>query len=496
MNKILSRNEFSNEFERYKKDERVDEGLIQFFKSFFKKDWDKINSKNAFIKSELERIDKSLDGFSMLKRSNYDACATFRQSLCDFANDLLDSKLDELEKEQKKDSKSVLKKIVIGLDDDKESDDKKDEGEKDENIDSIVGEGTVRDKALIEKLKNSAKEINDAIANNPSIAPWANTMKRMITNVINDAIIAKSDADDKEEIQKALDAKKKDDEEWLKNQNNLNYKTEKEKISSLEKARERILTSIGVTPLKGVDGNKAYKQLKQEFDNMYKELDAKFSNVSEAKKSNTFMDEIDEIIKNDFHFGFKNIVEIIKNNYKEVKTLPKTKDIISIYFKELDNIYKSIKKINKNKEDVFADVPGDAMQAMYAALAITVAYGITGLKDFVSKDNLDLIARCCIEKDATLGYSFPLVDEKDPKIGTIYVAIMGKLQEGKDEAGIFKDSTETKNLLNVFKKNIQGLYNLILKTVESLKKKKEEQDEKESKALKEKEKMENNKKEK
>lgn len=488
MSKILSRDEFGIEVTKFNNGEKINEGLLQFLKSFFKQDWKDIKSKNSALKTELEKIDKSLDGFTMLKRSNYDACAQFRQALCDFANDLLDGKLEELE-----DGKS-LKKVVMGIADDKDKMEHK--IKQSPELTSILGKNSIKSKALREKLQDSAKAVEDVISKNSAIAPWANAMKRSVKNLINDVIIQKSDDDDKENLKKALDKKRKEDEKWLKEQNVDGFKTQEEKIKELEKFREKTLTDISVTPLKGMDGNKAIDTLISEFNKMIEPLkDALKMNESieynendelnEAKK-NKLIDVIKDGIKNDNHFGFAKIIEIIDNNYDN-KSNPKKNDLIRLYMKELADIYSRIEGLHK----IFDNVPSDAIQAMFVGIAYSVAYGLIGDKhgnDFLTDDVKELLARCCIEKDATIGYSFPLVNDKKPEIGTIYVSLMNQLKQAKDEAGIFN---EHKDLLATFKKNIEKLFNEILDSAKKIKEENEKQKEKEAEALKKKEEEEN-----
>ena len=109
MKAILSYNDFSNDVEKYRNGESVNEGLLQFLKSLFRQDWSDIQSDNKSLKDGLERIDRKLDGYTMLKRSNFDACHKFRQALCDFANQLLEVKFEELENGR------ALKKVVMGV---------------------------------------------------------------------------------------------------------------------------------------------------------------------------------------------------------------------------------------------------------------------------------------------------------------------------------------------------------------------------------------------
>lgn len=501
MNMILNRDEFVLEIDKFNRGDEVNEGLFQFLKSFFKRDWKDIKSNNVALKNALEDIDKSLDGFTVLKRSNYDACSQFRQALCDFANDLLDGKLEELE-----DGKS-LKKVVMGVGSDEDK--MKTKMNQSEELTSILGKNSIKSKSLREKLQDSAEAVDNVIKSNIAIAPWANAMKRSVKNLINDIIIQKSDDDDKETIEKAVANKKKEDEKWLKKQNDLGFKSQDEKIKEIEDERKKTLENIGITPLKNVDGEKALVQLKGEFDKLIKPLikESLDNNdvelITEAHKS---IKTLQKMFENDKNFGFPEIIKIFTDDASKFKNIATSnydkkdsedddkfisriqKRVINIYFGELNEIYNKIKTLKRTVS--FKDVPGDAIQAMYAGIALAVGYGLTGKtfeNYFLSEDTLNLMTKCCIEKDATIGYSFPLLDDKKPDEGTIFVGLMKVLSDAKNETGIFNKKTDAK-LLNNFKTNISTLFKKILKNAEEIKEKDKEQKEKEAEALKKKEK--------
>lgn len=500
---IVNREEFGKEANKYVRGEEVNEGLLQFLKSFLKKDWQDIKSKNSLLKDELEKIDGKLEGFTIVKRSNFDACTRYRQALCDFANDLLDGKLEELEKN------NSLKKVVMGISDDEDK--MKSKLKNSPELESIIGRNSIRDKSLNDKLNDSANALDEIVKSTPQIAQWASAMKRSVKNLINDIIISKSDSDDKEAIQKAVDNKKKEDEKYLKQIDDLEFKTQKEKIKELEDSRKDALTKMGVTPYTKSSGKDAAKDLKDEFFSIIKpiigeSLITKYdfnSIINEGYKS---ISTLQKKVENDSYFGLPKIIEaFIDSDFNDVKNYYEQNDdeddddfverikkrVVNIYFKELNDIYDRITEVAK--EDSFNDVPGDAVQAMYMGLALAVGYGLTGKSCetfFLSDENMDLMTRCCIESDATIGYSFPLVDEKNPKLGTIFVALMGILANAKNENKVFNVKTDAK-LLEAFKKNMATLFKKITDKAGELKKEAEEQREKEADALKKKEEQEN-----
>lgn len=527
MTKILNRDEFGVEISKYRKGEEINEGLFQFLKSFLKEDWANIKSKNSAIKTKLEEIDRGLDSYTLVKRSNFDACNQYRQALCDFANAVFDQKMNELEKE-----KESLKKVVGNeYDDDFEND----YTPTNKNILSLMGKKGCKDKAMEEKVSDAADAISDVLSKNSAIKSWATALKRGIMNVINDAVIASADASDEEK--ENIENKIKDDEKEVKQkleQENKEEQAEQDKeIKALEKQRQDGLKAAGVTDiLKGMDGTKATTQLKGEYDKLVKPLISSKSGSTSTTSSTSeriiynnpnleYITEghqkIEKLVKyfeSDKHFGFPKIIDVLgddssvdfasiaRNNYKKKDDESDEdfanrikKKVINIYFQELNVLYGGIDEFNKG--DVLKEVPCDAIQAMFAGLALGVGYGLVGDSDkkkfFTNDANIEIMARCCIATDATVGYSFPLVDEKKPDDGTVFVYLLGQLSNEENKHGVFSKKSDTK-LLNSFKENMKKLYDMIIKKVEDLKKEADEENEKKSKEADAKEKAEEDKK--
>ena len=112
------------------------------------------------------------------------------------------------------------------------------------------------------------------------------------------------------------------------------------------------------------------------------------------------------------------------------------------------------------------DVPSDAIQAMFVGLSQTIIYALTDEKIDAHKDVLNLLARCAIDSDKTLGYGLPPMDENKPEAGNIFTTLMQTLKDAKDEKGVFGDD---KDVLNKFKQNISSIFDSIIKMVEKLK---------------------------
>lgn len=474
MNAILNYDEFSSEISKYQSGERVDEGLLQFLKSMFRQDWGEIQSDSKALKDGLEKIDRKLDGYTMMKRSNFDACHKFRQALCDFANQLLEVKLGELE------GGKELKKVVMGIasDEDKLKAKMKSSSE-------IINTDAIKDKAMREKLQDAESEVDSIIKKYGVISAWAKAMKRGVKSLINDIIIAKSEADDKEVIQQALDKQKKEDEELLKQINNDAQKEQQELIKELEKFRKDTIIKLGATSFEGADGTTAINRLTDEFAKVITEIKNDSGKLLESVSTPKIDRIMDIVSKNDDYFAINKVIELIKNNYKKAS---ERKDYTKAYFNICSVLFEKVKK--ENTKRVFKEVPSNAIQAMLIGLSFTVGYGLLNegnRNKLMTDDVLDLITRCCISKDATIGYSFPLVDEKKPDKGTIFqflVVSLSKFTNGGDVDKAFDtlDATVKTN----FKNNIKNLIKKILDNAEDIKTKAEEERQKKLEELKKK----------
>lgn len=498
--KILNRDEFVIQVDKFNNDEEINEGLFQFLKSFFKKDWKDIKSNNSSLKDELEKIDKGLDGYTTLKRSNYDACTQFRQALCDFANDLLDSKFDEMENHKKR----PLKKVIMGIDD--EEDRVKNKIEQSPELTSILGNNSIKSKALRDNLQNSAEAVEDVIKKYPAIAPWATAMKRSVRNLINNAIIAQSDADDKEDIEKAVAKNQQSIDNQIEEENAEASKKQEEKLKAIADERTKTLTDIGVTPLQNVDGGKAITQLTNDFNTLVKDLSGKLEkykiklleSISYNVLNEGLVTDVKEFIDGDKTFGLNKIITafIEKYNKQKKKGLSKERnELMQIYIKELNACYAAVDEIAKDKNK-FKEVTGDSIQAMYVGFAYAIAYGILTktypFDELFTDDVFNLLARCAISSDETIGYGFPLMDEKKPDDGNIFAAVIeqmknsdGKYFTTKDDSG--KDIKDNE-LINQFKTKIDELYKKIIENAKKIKEEAEKEKEKELKELERKEK--------
>ena len=150
--------------------------------------------------------------------------------------------------------------------------------------------------------------------------------------------------------------------------------------------------------------------------------------------------------------------------------------------------------VNKIVEDgkKLKETPSDAVQALYIGLSKLIQAAYLTNDGKLSDDTLELLARCAIDKDKTLGYGLPLIDPKKPKTGNVFVAITSTLTK-IDENGEVGKTINDKETLNRFRKNVIKMFDDIRKKAEELKGEREKEDEKEAKKAEEDAKKENKK---
>ena len=486
-NHILKRDAYISEVYSHKDKNEINEGIFDFFKTLMKKEWQDVKSKDTNIKTKLEEVDKGLNGFTLIKMKKAGACATIRQSLADFANTLWDAKQKEL------DDGNKLQRMLMGLKDKEEiSDKEKEQIEKAGNVSKFMRQFDIKDKALVDKLKNYEKKITEVCQGDPDLTRWSNILKDEIRNIVNDMVIAEyekisgEEKSAKEKIENAKEKIKKQEEEKKKQTEKKNKEEEKKQqdaLKQIEKDREKVLSSVGVKPLKGQTGDKAIDTLTSAFDKISldvlgDELDKKLSEnhkysflnmLNESEEKKELSDEIKKVLGGDVYFGLNTLEKNEKLDDKSVK-------IIVSEIKVVFNALKKLTSDSKFKESI-KDVPSDAIQAMFVGLSQTIIYALTDEKIDAHKDVLNLLARCAIDSDKTLGYGLPPMDENKPEAGNIFTTLMQTLKDAKDEKGVFGDD---KDVLNKFKQNISSIFDSIVKMAEKLKSDRKKKDEQEA----------------
>ena len=94
---------------------------------------------------------------------------------------------------------------------------------------------------------------------------------------------------------------------------------------------------------------------------------------------------------------------------------------------------------------------------MMVALSNAIIYGFVGDEKFNIKGNtnvLELLTKCAIDSDATIGFNLPLLDAKKPENGNLFVSIMNQFRESEvnpDEIKNIVDATSEKERILVLK---------------------------------------------
>lgn len=476
-NYILKRDTYISEVYSHKDNNEINEGIFDFFKTLMKKEWQDVKSKDTNIKTKLEEVDRGLSGFTLIKMKKAGACATIRQSLADFANTLWEAKQKEL------DDGNKLQRMLMGLKDKGDVSDKEEEQiKKAGTVSKYMRQFDIKDKALVDKLKNYEKKITEVCQGDPDLTRWSNILKDEIRNIVNDMVIAEyekisgEEKSAKKKIEKAKKKIKEQEKEKKKQTEEENKKAEKKQqdaLKQIEKDREKVLSSVGVKPLKGQSGDKSVSTLMSAFNDISSEILGEsykysFKNMlNEKEEKKGLSDDIKKVLGGDVYFGLKELENKDDIDDKKLKIIISE---IKVVFDALDKLISSDSELKKS----IKDVPSDAIQAMFVGISQTIIYALTDEDIKQHKDILNLLARCSIKSDKTLGYGLPSMKDDE---GNIFTVLMQTLKDAKDGKGIFKDDTD---LLNKFKQNITDIFDAIVKTAEDLKKKQKKKDEKEA----------------
>lgn len=486
-NYIKSRDTFIKEEYSKISQEELNEGIFDFFKTLAKNEWKSIKSKNTEILKELEKNDRELTGFTLIKLKKAGKCTQIRQALCDFANTLWEAKEKELEDGDK------LQRMLMGLKDKGEISDKEEEQiKKAGTVSKYLKQFDIKDKALADNLKNYEKKINDLCDGDPDLTRWSNLLKNDIRNIVNNLIIkeydkvAKDEDKKKEEIKKAEEKIKKQQEEQKKKGEKVNQEEDKEtkkQIEEIEKERKTSISNLGVSPVdSNKSGDKIFQEINTEFKNILDELEINVDNLllkeSEGSNEYSFDNIINEgklvdVVSKDTLLGIKNIPELKKN--AKVKATVLGKKIL----KELGIVFNVVDQISKNGE-MFKELPGDSVQAMYVGLTSIVTHAMTDGK--LDDNAKNLLSRCAIS-DKTIGYGLPKLEPDKEDSPNVFVAITDTLRKPKNE-NAFKEGKKkevNKDLFDLFKKNINTMFDEVSKFAEELKEKKEKENEQEAK---------------
>ena len=452
-------------------------------KMLFKKDWENIKCKNPSVLEYLKEVDKSLQGYTMVKMEFSNECNNIRQNIADYYNDILEYKLLQLEKEENADEFLEKQKM------ESESDEKNEDKDKVDAVGKILN---IKDKTLMDSLKKYVENIKTNTSKSPKLKEYADQMLNAVIVTVNDIILKELEKKgvDKKKLEKKrekLEEEKKHLEEVRKKMDEEAKKASKKELKELSDTRDEAMRKINVNPIGSMDGGKAMEMIVKQFSDTLNEF-----NKLEVDKTE-LTNEYDNVFKNDTYIGLKRDIEDLSfkfdgsiNGNERVKNKFLTKVILN----KIDTVFKVVTKSKK----MFEGVPSASVQAMMVSLSNAIIYGFIGNNEFKNKEDksrLSLMARCAIDSDATVGFNLPLIDAENPKNGNYFVSIMNEFKNNDISSKEIKDILENitdnnvkkfittkicgddgSKLMKTFRQNINTLFDDILKEAEEIKKQK------------------------
>ena len=500
MKHLINREEYikeylriSNYIDNVDNDNELYESLLSTvcggLKMLFKKDWENIKCKNPSILEYLKEVDKSLQGYTMVKMEFSNECNNIRQNVADYYNDILEYKLLQLEKEENADEFLEKQKM------DSESDDKKED-----KVDAVGKILNIKDKTLIDSLKKYVDNIKSNTSKSPKLKEYADQMLNAVIVTVNDIILKELEKKgvDKKKLEKKrekLEEEKKHLEEIRKKMDEEAKKAGEKALKELNKERDDAMRKIGINPIGAMDGSKSVDVIVKQFADMLKEFNSLKVNESALPKG------YEDILKSDTYIGIqKTLEELDFDSDKESNN----KFFIRVILNKIDTVFKVVLE----NKDMFKGVPSASVQAMMISLTNSIIYGFVGDKFDITKKNeiISLMAKCAIDSDATVGFNIPLINPEKPDNGNFFVSIMNKFKnenisskEIDDTVKLFIDNGEidkfkeewdegkekdtendafgqkiSSDIMKNFKQNISTLFDLIIEEAKRLKEKAEE----------------------
>ena len=516
VNNIIE-NEIENENELY---EGLLSSLFGGLKMLFKKDWENIKCKNPSVLEHLKDIDKKLAGYTMMKMQYSSECQNIRQNIADYFNDILEYKLLQIEKEENAD------KFI-----------EKENTEKEENTENnkVARMLNLKDKTLLDSLKKYKENISTACKANPKLREYADQMLNSVVTFVNDAVLAELekkgvDKSKLEDEKKKLEEEIKRLEEEIKKKNEEAKKASEEAMKKLKDERDKALTDLGVKPIgDAVTGDKTIETITKQFEDVLEEF--KNAKLNESNLPGNYGD----ILGKDMYLGLQKSLDEIdwKAEDKSDQADLLNRLLIRVILNKINTAFAVISD-SKNK-DRFKEIPGVSTQAMMVSIVNAIIYGYIGSKfDIANNDaRLSLMTKCAIDSDATIGFNLPLIDINKPENGNFYTNIMKEFssesvsskevvhvvekmtteevkklydlwnskndesEEKKEDNKLDPESEEFaiefanvygSDMMKEFRKNMETLFNLIVKEAEEIKEKAKK--EKEAEAAKEQQKSE------
>ena len=410
-NYVENEKETKNENELY-------EGLLSTLfgglKMLLKKDWDNIKCKNPSVLSHLKDIDKSLQGYTMIKMQYSGECNTIRQNVADYYNDILDYKLLQLEKEENAD------KFL-----EKENKDKE-EGENTET-NGVAKVLNLKDKTLLDSLKKYKDNIATACKPSPKLREYADQMLNAVVVIVNDIVLAElekmgADKSKIEEERKKLKEREEELKEIRKKMDEDAKKAGEEAMKELAKERDENMRTLKIKPIGAMDGDKAVDLISKQFADMLGEFND--GKINESALPTGYS----EVLRSDTYIGIQKSLEELEWNFSDNEENAGKgfydKFLIRVILNKINTVFEVIAK----NKDMFKGVPSASVQAMMVSLSNAVIYGFMGKKFNIDNARLSLMTKCAIDSDATIGFNLPLIDPKKPDNGNFFVSIMNQFK--------------------------------------------------------------------
>lgn len=408
-NYVENEKETKNENELY-------EGLLSTLfgglKMLLKKDWDNIKCKNPSVLSHLKDIDKSLQGYTMIKMQYSGECNTIRQNVADYYNDILDYKLLQLEKEENADK--FFEK------------ENKEEGENTET-NGVAKVLNLKDKTLLDSLKKYKDNISTACKPSPKLREYADQMLNAVVVIVNDIVLAELekmgvDKSKIEEERKKLKEREEELKEIRKKMDEDAMKAGEKAMKELAKERDENMRTLKIKPIGAMDGDKAVDIISKQFADMLGEFND--GKINESALPTGYS----EVLRSDTYIGIQKSLEELEWNFSDNEENAGKgfydKFLIRVILNKINTVFEVIAK----NKDMFKGVPSASVQAMMVSLSNAVIYGFMGKKFNIDNARLSLMTKCAIDSDATIGFNLPLIDPKKPDNGNFFVSIMNQFK--------------------------------------------------------------------
>lgn len=453
MKHLINREEYIKEYihKNVENEDVLNEGLLGTLfgglKMLFKRDWKSVKCKNPSVLKYLQEIDKSLSGYTMTKMQFSGECAKIRQNIADYFNDILDYKLARIEKEE--DPDKFLEK------ENKEREDSKEKG--------VAKKLNLKDETLLDYLDKYKSNINIACKPSPKLKEYADQMLNSVEVFVNDIVLAELE-------KKGLDkAKAEEERKKIKEENKkleaIRSKMDKaardadeKKMKELAKKRDEAMTTLGAKPIGPMDGDEAFDIIAKDFKNVLSEFEDIKLNESATVK-NELPGGYGDILKKDTYLGINQSLKTIGWNISDKKKIDKLeaedKFIIRVILSKINTLFNDI--ANDKNKPLLKGVPSASVQAMMVALSNAIIYGFVNSDDKkidINDDVLELLTKCAIDSDATIGFNLPLLDANKPENGNLFVSIMNQFRESDvnpDEIKNIVDATSDKERILVLK---------------------------------------------